>query len=491
MTTQEEQFRRSGVTDCLLTFPTSSLTLTRSRLAALYSDFRQLRTLNPDGYSANIEAWRKGLADAAKGGHLPSRGASCDTLVLNLDEELLRALEHPEWGRPLALGTVVRDAMAKKEMMPVAEYQAAHESIYHKSWAVTPWGILSWGLRHLGLASGQDGEDHLPVGKLVIISNIEDAAKALARRISGYTMRTDRIWSKKLFCHEFANLFGEKNHLSQTDMDVLLTYISREKHMAAYDGQTVKFASSIENKPPIITSEDATIASLKTLMKDLEVQIDGTTTRVDALTIAAREAVLRKNRVSALATLRSKKLAEANLSRQSATLSQLEEIYSKIGQASDQIELVRIMEGSTGVLKALNAEIGGVERVDDVVDQLTQQMTQVNEIGDILAEAGQGTAIIDDIEVNDELEKMELEDMERKREAGHKAKEEEARREAENTRRRLDELEVVEQTAAEFLHKEAQKGSDTRNAEETSLEENNAGLAQMSLEEKKPALSAS
>lgn len=407
-------------------------------------------------------------------------------MVLKLDEELLRALEHPEWGRPLALGTVVHEAIAKKEMMPIAEYQAARESIYQRYWPVAPWGVLSWGLRQLGLAGGTPGEDHLPVGTLVIMSNIEDASKALAQRVARYTSRTDRIWSKKIFCREFANLFGDKNPLSPTDMNVLLTFISREKNMAAYDGQTIKFAGSSELKPPTITPEDTTIASLKTLIIDLETQMDVLTARVDTLTMTARDAVLRKNRVSALAALRSKKLAESNLSQQSATLAQLEEVYSKIGQASDQVELVRIMEGSTGVLRVLNADMGGVERVDEVVNQLNQQMSQVDEIGNIMAEAGQGSTVIDETELDDELERLEGEDREREQELALNAKEEEDSRAAEVMRLRLEELKAGEQHAAEVRH-EVGKASATSDILNRSVEDSTMRLARISIDEEKTA----
>ncbi len=75
----------------------------RARLASLYSDFRAQASTNPDGYAANVSAWRKALADAAKAGLLPAG----DLLVVKTGEELLRELEMAGWGRPGALGAVV------------------------------------------------------------------------------------------------------------------------------------------------------------------------------------------------------------------------------------------------------------------------------------------------------------------------------------------------------------------------------------------------
>jgi charged multivesicular body protein 7 len=404
---------------------------------------------------------------------------------LNVEESLLRALETKEWGRPLALGAVVRDALSKKEMMPVQEFLAAKESIYQKSWALKPWEILSWGLRQLGLAGGQDGEDKLPVGRLVILANVESAAKELARRVSGFTTRTDKIFSKRLFHEAFANALGGKNQMTAADMDILLKFMARDKGMLTYDGQTVKFKGPTETEALTITSEDSTIASLRTLMEDLRTQVDGLTLRVEKLSTTARDAVSRKNRISALAALRSKKLIETNLSRQSATLLQLEEVYAKIGQAADQVELVRILEGSTGVLKALNAEVGGAERVDDVVYELKEQMTQVEEVGNALTEVGQGTA--DEGEVDAELEAMERADRGKREEAERLEKVERERVEVAETKRKLERLEAAEKQAAQDRKEANKESSNVEQSLDGAIDDTVTELSQMSLEGQRSA----
>ncbi|KAB8297728.1 hypothetical protein EYC80_001530 [Monilinia laxa] len=337
----------------------------RARLAALYSDFRQQQTLNPDGYQANIEAWQKALANAARAGVMPSHGSTPDLLILKADDELLRALNTNEWGRPLSLGTVIQEAIAKKELMPLGEFMNASDSIY-------------------------------------------------ARCGHG--------------------CFSEVPH----------------------------------SKSLTITQEDTSIASLKSLIADLEIQTKLFAERVERMEGAAKEAVAKKNRVSALAALRSKKSAESNLANRHATLSQLEEVLSKIEQAADQVDLVRIMESSTKVLSSLNKEVGGVERVDDVVDKLREQMGQVDEVGDIIAEPGQNN--VDETEVDDELEAMEREETRKIEEKQRLVKEEKERREAADTKRKLDELEDVERKA-----REAKKDEDF-------VDESTKGLRRISLE---------
>ncbi|KAI9649864.1 hypothetical protein NHQ30_002446 [Ciborinia camelliae] len=435
----------------------------RARLGPLYSDFRQQQSLNPDSYHSIIETWRKGLANAARAGVMPSQGSSPDLLILKADDELLRALDANEWGRPLCLGAVVQESVAKKELVPLEEFMNAGDSIYTRSWNIKPWDIVGWGLKQFGISFGGS---KLSGGKFVIIGNVEEAAKVFASKSVAKTGRVGRIYSKRMFKEEFGSVLGGHT-LSDADMDSFLKFLTREKKMIAYDGETIKLKAPTDSKAPIITQEDTSIASLKSLITDLEIQTKLFTGKVEMMDRAAKEAVAKKNRVSALAALRSKKSAETTLANRHATLSQLEEVLSKIEQAADQVDLVRIMESSTKVLSSLNKEVGGVERVDDVVDKLREQMGQVDEVGDIIAEPAQDN--VDETEVDDELEAMEMEEKRKIEEKARLVKEEKERKEAADTKRKLNELEEVERKA-----REAKKEED--------VDESTRGLRRISLE---------
>lgn len=426
-----------------------------NRLAALYSDFRILKTTNPDGYAANIEAWRQGLASAARAGVTPSH----DLISIDINDELLRELE-TKWGRPTSLGTVVKEAIVKKNVLLLKDFVDSPGSIYQSGWGVRipgPGEVLGWGLRTLGILG--EPQDKILVGRVVMLENLEAAGKEVASRGDKLTGRVERIFSKTAFGEAFGDVFGTKNTLSEMDVELLLKFLVRDKGVIAYDGQTIKIKAPNERTPRAITAEDTTIASLKSLIKDLDIQTTVLTKRVDELSLAAKEAVVRKNKVSALAVLRSKKLAETTLAKRHATLAQLEEVFASIEQAADQIELVRVMEASSRVLSGFNKEVGGVERVDDIVDELREQMSQVDEVGNVIAEVGQGIAV-DEGEVDNELEAMEREEQEKreateraarkKKEAVEKiAREEKEKQEAAETKRRLDELEEAERQAKE------------------------------------------
>ena len=182
-------------------------------------------------------------------------------------------------------------------------------------------------------------------------------------------------------------------------------------------------------------------------------QIQQLMARVSEFDRRAKEAVAEKNLVSAKSALRQKKLADTKLQQRTATLVQLEDVYAKIEQAADQVEMVHVMEASSQTLKSFNRQTGGVEKVHDVMDGLRDEMMNVDEIGSAINEVNAGE--IDEGEVEDELQALEKVEREKQEEAerneseAREVKEAEEKREedeaeAERTRQRLAELDKLD-----------------------------------------------
>lgn len=185
--------------------------------------------------------------------------------------------------------------------------------------------------------------------------------------------------------------------------------------------------------------------------------------KITELTSAAKTALSNKNRISALSAVRSKKIVEHNLQQRLNTLTQLEEVYSKIEQATDQVEYAKVMEASIGVLRGLHSQIGGTEQVEDVVDDLREEMSKVDEVGSVMNEVG---PVVDESEIDEELEGLEA----KEREAAEE-------KEAEETRKKLAELDALKQDS-----KNARAAGEGQNVEAT-LTENIGRLSQMSVED--------
>ncbi|KAL2864484.1 putative vacuolar sorting protein SNF7 family protein [Aspergillus lucknowensis] len=450
----------------------------KNRLPSLYSDFSIHKKTNPDGYHVNVAAWEQALTKAAKNGCISTRGGDSvkrtksNHLILRVDEGLLHELESPELGRPVALGAVFEDAMWNRTMIPLQLFKASGGSLRKPQWGLidttvlSPWNVMAWGLKQIRgvvIGPGSDGP-RLQSQDLVLVENLQEAADKLVKQVmSTSPSKTELIYSRERFVESFATILNENSELSDVDFDALLLYLSRDKGAIAYDGKTIKFRPG-NDSPKEITQQDTTIASIKSLTATMTRQVESLEKKISELNVTAKAALSNKNRVSALAAVRSKKLAERNLQVRLDTLAQLEQVYLKIEQAQDQIEYVKVMQASTGVLRGLNNQIGEVSKVEDVVDELREEMSRVDEIGNIMGEAGPQ---IDEDEIDDELQ--ELESMEQK------AKEE---KEAETTRRKLADLDSLGLETKGAVRKaplEQNVGS--------ALEESIGKLSRMSVEE--------
>ncbi|KAL1643752.1 hypothetical protein SLS58_004768 [Diplodia intermedia] len=480
----------------------------RGRLASLYSDFRIQQATNPDGYNANISAWRQALIHATRAGLVPSQTGANSLLSLGTGEALLRELTSKDFGRPLALAAV-HDAATKKEMIPLKDFLAAKTSIYSRSWSLNPLSVLSWGLQQLGVLGGTTSQDRLAVGEFVVMANLEAASSAVVAQASNHTSVVDRIYSLDSFRSAFAHALSPSHEFTPTDISVLLTHLSRDKAALSYDpvSQTVKLApaNATATAPEPITQQDITIAHLRGLIASLNAQIPALTERIAACDATARAAATAATktpaaRTTALAALRSRKLAEQGLRRRADTLAQLEAVYARIEAAADNVEVVRAMRAGAGVLRGLHDRVGGAEGVEGVVEALREEMAKADEVGDAVNDVGRegaGGAVVDEDEVDEEFAALERAERERVE-----------REEAEKTAARLREVERLEEERkrAEKAREEAEAEEEKRSAEEEAKEqqvrpaqevkeeaevlETSQELGRMSLDEDRPTESS-
>jgi charged multivesicular body protein 7 len=98
-------------------------------------------------------------------------------------------------------------------------------------------------------------------------------------------------------------------------------------------------------------------------------------------------------------------------------------------------------------LGCLNKKSGGVERVQDVMEELRSQMMDVDDVTAVINEESAGK--IDDGEVEDELEAMENVEREKVEAAERKEREAKEAKEAEETKQRLAELDTLDKKQEE------------------------------------------
>ncbi|GAO51001.1 hypothetical protein SAICODRAFT_18526 [Saitoella complicata NRRL Y-17804] len=449
-----EQAPPSTLCDFLLAHPK----FTKARLPSLFSDFTSQRESNPDGYAANVTAWKSAIEAAAKAGAFRN---SEDRLVLETGPSLLRDASSREWGSPLGLGAVIASLLSSGDLIPLTTYTSQQQSIYaSSSWSVG--AILSWGFRKV-IGERQPSVDLSKTEKYVMVQNLESAANNVLRlacsRIS--SPYTDPIYSTQTFTETFAATAVPGTTLSATDVKALLTFLSRDKGEIRIDGDTIKFKSSPGAELPAeITEADHSVAKLHTAILNLTRQIDALTERSTAYDQAARAAVSKGQKTLALSSLKSKKLAEVALGQRAGTLHQLQEIIQKVDQANTDASTISIMESGAKVLEGLMKDIGGVQRVDEVVDRVRRGVEDVDEVSGIIAELGKETAEVDEDELEAEFAGL-MEEGEKEEKQKQKEEEKKAERTAEEEDELLRRLKGIRLDGVKALDKEVEKRTET------------------------------
>lgn len=384
---------------------------TRKRLPSLYSDLAQQKSANPDGFAANVTSWEQALTRAALAGQLPAG----QKIILDVSSNLISALRTSKYGQPTRLGLVFDEAIKHGSMMRSTAFKSAEDSIYKKRWIPSLGTVGSWLLHQTGLWSTAsfDSNGKLVKGQLILTEVLESLAdKIRVQQEKESHSMTDRVMSREAF-QKLLTKVGIDS-LTSPELDCLLLYLQRDVQMLTYNSTTVKFKESSTTRPEPVTEEDVSIASIKSLMDTLSVQIASLTAKVNLLQENAQMHVRNKNRNSALTALKSKRLAEKNLEQRTVTFQQLEEVFSKIEQAVDQVQIMQVMQSSASTLKTLNQRVGGVDRVDTIMEDLREQISQTDEVDQVMSEPLDSNAIVDDGEIDDEFEAMEREEAAKK-----------------------------------------------------------------------------
>ncbi|KAL9594105.1 MAG: hypothetical protein Q9219_007220 [cf. Caloplaca sp. 3 TL-2023] len=243
---------------------------------------------------------------------------------------------------------------------------------------------------------------------------------------------------------------GTTGKLSESDIGILLKYLARDRQILIYDESVVKLAGP-NGVPSPISEEDRAIASLKSLMSEIEEQICLLESRILALREKSKKAVEMGHRTSALAAIRSKRSAETALSTRTDTLSQLEEVYKNIEQAADQVTVLRVTRDATKVLRDLNSEVGSVQAVTDVLDDWRGEVDKAEDINLAINQAGVESNAVYEHEVEEELEAL--------RRQSQSAREEKALKE---TKQKLSDIHIADSNPSDkgtFTALKADSGS--------------------------------
>ncbi|KAL5396643.1 hypothetical protein PMIN02_003023 [Paraphaeosphaeria minitans] len=404
------RYRKSDMTDPVQYIETHEEAFKNpNRLASLYSDFREQQHINPDGYVANLDAWKKALENTAREGLLPGSGATRNLLIIDSGRELTRALQHNDFGLPTCLREVLQDAVKKGAFVSAQDWLTSTQSIYDKSWFKLPkvsiGGVLS-GAWELGRNKLLGPSTQLPAGPFVVVANVEAAAEAILdqRREQPNVSIADRIYSKAAFLERFRNVLNLNAPITARDLDILLVHMVRDRHELAVKGGVIKFKADAEDLPSPVTQEDAAMAELRDAIDRVQARLVLLHENIKKSGLAAKEAVQLKQLTRAKTCLRSKKLSESSAEHYTNLSVQLEESYMKLQQAADHVGMLEAMKAGAEAMALLNKQVDGAEGVQKVMDSVNEEIATTEEITNIINESA---TPIDESEIDDEFAKLE------------------------------------------------------------------------------------
>ncbi|KAL8953379.1 MAG: hypothetical protein Q9222_000756 [Ikaeria aurantiellina] len=244
-------------------------------------------------------------------------------------------------------------------------------------------------------------------GEVVFISNVEVLARRVAEHIQRLRTQVDRTLSKPMFQREVAAALDidKDKDLADSDLLILLKYLARDRQVLAYDSGVVRIAGPNEAVLPV-SKEDRAIASLKSLIQDIQEQVHILELEITNTRKKSERAVDSKNRPLALAALRSRKMAENVLTQRLDTLFQLEEVRDRIQQAADQVTIISVLKDSAEALRNLNSQVGSVSDVEGSLEILKEEVGKVEDINLAINQTGYENSLNDSSEIEDELDQL-------------------------------------------------------------------------------------
>lgn len=387
-----------------------------SRLDSLYKDFRPLKELNPDGYSANVDTWRVYLTF-----HYLRDSKS---MIFHCGSELLRKLNREPYGPPKSIDVVINSLVKQGYLITIDDFcnGSTHPRESHK---LLKW--IGFSLKTNREFESRKNEDmlYLKEMKLVIKSIVESKFKKIYAEITKNIIAhatgiTDLIFHS----NEFFEKSGLVTYLGNSieEQELMMVYLSRHKKILLRDGDIVKIMAPsvshvLKSFPKEITANDRRVAALKESIFNLDQQMKKIENEISDCSLMLKESIsCSKPREIQKEYLQGKKLGEKYLCRLLNHHNKLITIKKQLDMAGTNAMLVSTLNHSNELMKSINKSIGSIDDLHELLDEIKQQNVQSEQISDLLMNNA-------DIEHDDDELNMELEQMERE-ELSNKVKEE-------------------------------------------------------------------
>ncbi|KAG0679721.1 hypothetical protein C6P41_000578 [Kluyveromyces marxianus] len=375
--------------------------LPESRLRSLYSDFRELKLVNIDGYEANIRQWKEYLI----------KEYWQNSVIINGDD-IISDLTIPQYGAPKSIDVVLDEMVKDGTIVPMERYLKRNESVLISmlKWTINKVVVdLSWKSR------SNEGTRYLKPVKYVNIfwlkHNSETIQKLLQENIYECSIKpTDYIFTKE----HFYKKSGIDTIVKDWDSyNIILDYLCDQNNivMASDDeSDVIKVISplslNITGNSQEIADSDIYVAKINHYVFIAESEITSAQKVVELTGKRLSNAISSGLSLEIKRTLlRLKKRAEKNLEQAYISLESLKKLQEEISNATQTVSMVKIMSQGSSALKSINKQLIDEESIADMLDEFQENNEKQERISKLLA----GESITDETAIEKELSSLEKE----------------------------------------------------------------------------------
>lgn len=367
---------------------------TESRKASLYSNFGRLQKTNPDGFDANIKAWKGVLLQSL------NRGCFEDKCAITAGQPLLEAFSDVKWGIPLALNTVFDELVKDKDLVSSEIFLGSSLPVLKTSWR--PWSLtkagLGWVASHIIDMNWHSGElGTLRSEKYIVVERLAGIANDLLAKLRAEMYSQGNSWCSRVFfaddCHKIYP------GLSDLDLQCCLIYLSREKGIIGYD-KTINTISLSGN----ITEDERFLSSVRQQLRELNARHAALERQIISVNDEAKAYVV-NDKARARRLCRSKATLERSAKHVSNLVDQLETVLQKLDESHDNVRSIEALKQSNKLLAKSTAQTE-LDSVDKLIDDLQANFS----LADDMSEAVSGLNLKSPEEdIEEELEEIERE----------------------------------------------------------------------------------
>lgn len=377
-------------------FIQKNLHFRQTRLSSLYSDFEKLKTLNPEGFQANIDAWGNLLNQIILQNLVQTSSISIPTH----DPDLSQYLSLPIHGRPQSLGLILNELVSSKQLIPLStfiplqfsyvDFMTDNQSIF-RYLSPNNWLLLLKGDFDSKSKKGLKQERYISWDALKreSLKHLQHLEKKTL-----YGSNLDILFEKKSLQVELE----AKNALSDIDLDILLTHWSRDLNKCTITTKDDKTYIKFSNEP--ILDEEIGIINLRSSVENLSYKNLQTEVEIEKLDVKLRDLVASKADTPRIKhILRLKKTLSKSLSLSIESYNQLNSIILKIEESNSNLGIYDQLVTGNQLLKSMNSKFD-VDEIEDVKEQISEEMAKADEITNVIV----GTS--EEVDVDEEFDKL-------------------------------------------------------------------------------------